>query len=302
MKNAQEQAIESRGIYRQRYCFTAVRIDMHFIAELQCALMNHTRIAFLNSKGGVGKTTSAVNTAAALAELGNSVLLIDMDAQSHVASHLGLEVDIAKSVDAVLQEKRGRIEAAILKTPYANLDVVLSTGKLEEVEKLLLMRNQPVDVLRRALQGVKSYDFVLIDCAPSLGVLSLNAIRASDYLVIPTDLDKFSVDGMNRLGNVIAELHEDYADTSGQVLGVVITKFDRRQGIENRANQRRLESSFGGEEVFFKRKIRIDERCKHATRERCPVIDIKGSRAAEDYRALAREIVARLEERNLLAA
>ncbi len=277
-------------------------IDTLFIAELQYTPMNHTRIAFLNSKGGVGKTTSAVNTAAALAELGNSVLLIDMDAQSHVASHLGLEVDTAKSVDAVLQEKHGRIETAILKTPYVNLDVVLSTGKLEEVEKLLLMRNQPVDVLRRALQAVKSYDFLLIDCAPSLGVLSLNAIRASDYLVIPTDLDKFSVDGMNRLGNVIAELHEDYADTSGQVLGVVITKFDRRQGIENRANQRRLESSFGGDGVFFKRKIRIDERCKHATRERRPVIGIKGSRAAEDYRALALEIRERLEQRNLVAA
>src|SRR5690349_13523782 len=112
--------------------------------------MNNIRIAFLNSKGGVGKTTSAVNTAAALAELGHSVLLLDMDAQSHVASHLGLEVDSARSVDAVLQDKHGRIEAAILQTPYANLDVVLSTGKLEEVEKLLLMRNQPIDALRKA--------------------------------------------------------------------------------------------------------------------------------------------------------
>jgi chromosome partitioning protein len=243
-----------------------------------------------------------VNTAAALAELGHPVLLLDMDAQSHVASHLGLEVEPARSVDAVLQEKRGRIETAILQTRHANLDVVLSTGKLEEVEKLLLMRNQPVDALRRALQPVRGYDFVLIDCAPSLGILSLNAMRASDYLVIPTDLDKFSVDGMDRLGNVIAELHEDYADAPGQVLGVVITKFDRRQLIENRANQSRLETSFSGDGVFFKRKIRIDERCKHATREHRPVLDVKGSRAAEDYRALALEILARLEERHGLAA
>ncbi len=107
-------------------------------------LMNTTRIAFLNSKGGVGKTTSVVNTAAALAELGHSVLLLDMDAQSHVASHFGLEVDLAKSVDAVLQEKRGRIDAAIQHTPYANLDVVLSTGKLEEIERSSSCETSPL--------------------------------------------------------------------------------------------------------------------------------------------------------------
>lgn len=263
--------------------------------------MNNVRIAFLNSKGGVGKTTSAVNTAAALAELGCSVLLIDMDAQSHVASHLGLEVDPKKSVDAVLQDKHGRIETAIQSTPYANLDVVLSTGKLEEIEKLLLMRSQPIDALRRALHGARTYDLVLLDCAPSLGILSLNAMRASDYLVIPTDLDKFSIDGMDRLGNTIAELQEDYAGTPSEVLGVVITKFDRRQGIENRANQARLEASFGGDDVFFGRRIRVDERCKHATRKHQPVLAINGSRAAEDYRALAREILDRLKRRGALA-
>lgn len=259
--------------------------------------MKNIRIAFLNSKGGVGKTTSAVNTAAALAELGHSVVLIDMDAQSHVASHLGLEVDPTKSVDAVLQDKRGRIETVIQPTPYANLDVVLSTGKLEQIEKLLLLRNQPIDALRKALTGIRGYNFVLIDCAPSLGILSLNAMRASDYVIIPTDLDKFSVDGMDRFGNVIAELHEDYADAPSQVLGVLITKFDRRQRIENHANHARLETSFADDGVFFKRKIRIDERCKRATREHRPVLAIQGSRAGEDYRALAREILERLEER-----
>lgn len=276
-------------------------IQSYLICNLQVTVSN-IRIAFLNSKGGVGKTTSAVNTAAALAELGYTVLLVDMDAQSHVASHLGLDVDPAKSVDAVLQDKRGRIEAAVRQTPYANLNVVLSTGRLEEIEKLLLMRNQPVEALRKALHGAIDYDFVLIDCAPSLGVLSLNAMRACDYLVIPTDLDAFSVDGMDRLGNAIAELQEDYADDApSQVLGVVITKFDRRQLIENRANLDRLEASFAGDGVFFKRKIRIDERCKHATREHQPVLAIRGSRAAEDYRALAREIVERLEERKRVA-
>lgn len=257
-------------------------------------VMNTTRIAFLNSKGGVGKTTSAVNTAAALAKLGHPVLLIDMDAQSHVASHLGLEVDPIKSVDAVLQDLRGRIETAIRPTPYTNLDVVLSTGKLEEIEKLLLMRNQPIDALRRILQDVKGYEFVLIDCAPGLGVLSRNAMRASDYLIIPTDLEKFSIDGMDRLGHMIADLYEDYADTRLQVLGVLITKFDRRRGIENRANHSRLESSFGENGVFFRQTIRIDELCKRATREHRPVLGVKGSRAARDYQALALEIIERL--------
>ena len=99
--------------------------------------MNTVCIAFLNSKGGVGKTTSAVNTAAALAELGRRVLLLDMDAQSHVASHLGLFVEPQRSIDAVLMDKHGRVRSAVRSSPFPRLDVVLSTRKLEEVERLL---------------------------------------------------------------------------------------------------------------------------------------------------------------------
>ncbi|MCC6643113.1 MAG: ParA family protein [Deltaproteobacteria bacterium] len=265
--------------------------------------MSTVCIAFLNSKGGVGKTTSAVNTAAALAELGRRVLLLDMDAQSHVASHLGLRVEPQESIAAVLMEKHGRVRTAVRPSPFPLLDVVLSTPKLEEVERLLLLRNQPVDALWKALVGIGAYDFVLIDCAPGLGILTLNAMRACDYVIIPTDLDAFSVDGMNRLGNGITDLHEDYAGAPSQVLGVLITKFDRREVIENRENRARLEASFaGGDDVFFRRRIRIDEHCKHATREHRPVLAVPGSRAAEDYRALAKEILERLDDRRARAA
>jgi cellulose biosynthesis protein BcsQ len=106
---------------------------------------------------------------------------------------------------------------------------------------------------------------------------------------------------MDRLGSGIAELHEDYASTPSQVLGVLITKFDRRHVIENRENRSRLETSFAGDGVFFERRIRVDEQCKHATREHRPVLAAKGSRAAEDYRALAKEILARLDRRGALA-
>ena len=264
--------------------------------------MNNTCISFLNSKGGVGKTTSAVNTAAALAELKYRVLLIDMDAQSHVASHLGLEVDQAQCIDAVLRDRRGQLSHAIRKSPIARLDVVLSSPQLEETERLLLTRNQPIDALRWAFLGMGTYDFVLIDCAPGLGILTLNAMRACQYVVIPTDLDKLSVDGMDRLGNAIASLHEDYVDLPSQVLGVLITKFDRRHVIENRANQARLEASFGGDEAFFETRIRIDERCKHATREHRPVIESPDSRAGADYRRFATEILQRLALREAKAA
>jgi chromosome partitioning protein len=147
-----------------------------------------------------------------------------------------------------------------------------------------------------------TYDFVLIDCAPGLGILTLNAMRACQYVVIPTDLDKFSVDGMDRLGNAIAGLHEDYVDKPSQVLGVLITKFDRRHVIENRENQARLEASFGGDEAFFDTRIRIDERCKHATRDHSPVIAIPGSRAGADYRRLAMEMLRRLASHGAIAA
>ena len=109
----------------------------HCWYESILCLMNTVCIAFLNSKGGVGKTTSAVNTAAALAELGRRVLLLDMDAQSHVASHLGLFVEPQRSIDAVLMDKHGRVRSAVRSSPFPRLDVVLSTRKLEEVERLL---------------------------------------------------------------------------------------------------------------------------------------------------------------------
>lgn len=264
--------------------------------------MNSVCIALLNSKGGVGKTTSAVNTAAALAEMGHRVLLVDMDAQSHVASHLGVDVDPRRSIDAVLEDKHGQIRTAVQSSPVRGLDVVPSTPRLEQIERLLLMRNQPIDALWRAFVGLTGYDFILIDCAPGLGILTLNAMRACDYVIIPTDLDAFSVDGMERLGTGITDLHDDYHGEPCQVLGVLITKFDRRQVIENRENRARLETSFAGDGVFFERRIRVDEHCKHATREHRPVLAVPGSRAADDYRALAKEILERLRARRSKAA
>jgi cellulose biosynthesis protein BcsQ len=127
-------------------------------------------------------------------------------------------------------------------------------------------------------------------------------MRACDYVIIPTDLDAFSVDGMNRLGNGIADMHEDYGGVPSQVLGVLVTKFDRRKVIENHENSDRLEASFAGDDVFFRRRIRVDEHCKHATRQHRPVLAVPGSRAAEDYRALAKEILERLATRQARAA
>ena len=252
------------------------------------------RIAFLNSKGGVGKTTTAVNTAVALAELGNRILLVDMDAQSHVGSHLGIKPVFSQSVDSVLQSKTGRLEQAVQGTAYENLDVVVSTGDLDDVEKLLIMRNQPLDALWKAMARVTGYDYILVDCAPNLGTLTRNAMRACEFLVIPTDLDSFSVEGMDRLGNRITEIQEDFGTKCANVLGVLITKYDLRQGIENRWNSNVLDEAFGGEEVFFARRIRVDERCKRAKRQHHSVLDEKESRAAADYRALAQELAKRV--------
>lgn len=255
------------------------------------------KIAFLNSKGGVGKTTTAVNTAVALAELGHRVLLVDVDAQSHVASHLGMEVDAAGSIDAVLLTKYGKVSDVVQSSPYPNLDVVLSTHSLDDVEKVLLMRNQPLDALWRAMKGLQGYDVVLIDCAPNLGTLTRCAMRVSDKIVIPTDLDSFSVEGMDRLGDRIVEMQEDFGEDCANVLGVLITKYDRSRSVENRANYDVLEQAFGGDQVFFKSRIRIDERCKRAKRKRQSVVTVKGSRAAEDYRSFAGEVAEKLELR-----
>lgn len=251
-------------------------------------------VAFLNSKGGVGKTTSAVNTAVALAERGKKVLLIDMDAQSHVAQHLGISVDTSKSIDAVLRTSSCPISGAVYKTRYKNLAVVPSTRSLEQEERLLGMSNRPTEALRRRLQELPSgYDIVVIDCSPSLGVLTRNAMRASDYLVITTNLNSFSVNGMDRLGHAIEEFHRDFDGSCAAVIGVLITKFDRRTGRSNRVNMETLFSSFSAG-TLFDHPIRTDQKCKAAQRMGKSVLDVPSSRAAEDYRRLAGELIERM--------
>lgn len=186
-------------------------------------------IALANQKGGVGKTTSAVNLAASLGVLGYNTLLVDLDPQGNATSGVGIAKKTLKyTVKDVLS---GKISAdkAILKTPYDRLSVLPSNIQLAGAEFTLFQEEQnPQDVMKNALETVKdSFDYVIMDCPPSLGMLTVNALTAADGVVIPMQCEFFALEGLAQLMITIGKIKTHY-NPSLNVTGILITMYQGR--------------------------------------------------------------------------
>ncbi len=192
--------------------------------------MNTTRIiSLLNQKGGVGKTTTTVNLAAAIANAGNRVLVVDLDPQTHLGLHFGID-DAAVSVYDLLIEEETSVQQARLNA-RPNIDLVTSEVDLAAAESELASKTNRHDLLKQKLDAVASeYDYILIDCPPSLGLLTINALAASNELVVPMQAHFLALQGVSRLFETV-RLLVDGINPDLSVTGVVLCMFEGQTNL-----------------------------------------------------------------------
>jgi len=252
-------------------------------------------IAVANQKGGVGKTTTAVNVAACLAAMGRRTLLWDLDPQANATSGVGLEkIEGASSYRALLGE--GVLQDKIQRTAFDRLDVIPSEVDLCGVE-IEMVRGE--NHLRKAADliapvvAANSYDYIIIDCPPALGVLTLNAFGASHGILAPLQCEYYSLEGISMIHRVINPIRESGVNPSLTLMGVVMTMHDARTKLSNQVVDE-VRQHFG--DLVFETVIPRTTRLAEAPSFGKPIIHYDSySAGASAYEVLTQELVDRLE-------
>ena len=251
-------------------------------------------ISVANQKGGVGKTTTTVNLGACLASLGKKVLLVDMDAQGNATSGVGIrKPDVTRDIYDVLVNELP-IDEATLITEHENLSIVPATLQLAGAEIELTSMMARESRLKGSLAEVSSqYDYILIDCPPSLGHLTINSFTASDSILIAVQCEYYALEGLSQLLNTV-RLVQKHFNPELEIEGVLLTMYDARTNLGNEVVEE-VRKYFREKvyETIIPRNIRLSEAPSHGK----PIIDYDPrSRGAEVYQALAKEVVSREEK------
>lgn len=246
------------------------------------------RIAMSNEKGGVAKTTSTLSLGAALAELNHRVLLIDLDPQANLSLALGLETGEAEITSANVLVENAALRTAIRKSEVNNLDLVPSNARIESAEQFLPMRSNYLSTLRSAIDNASlSYDYILVDCPPALGAITLNAISAVDLLIIPTQAEYFSAYALrNMMGSIRRVRQESNPSLAYRIL---VTLLDRRNRTHRNIFEQ-LQTTFG--QGVFTTVIEIDTKLRESPIAGVPITHYRpSSRGSQQYRVLAQELI-----------
>lgn len=255
-------------------------------------------IAIANQKGGVGKTTTAINIATAMAAIGWRTLLIDLDPQGNASTGLGVgsAARVASSYDVLIDGVS--LREAMVPTSIPGLDIVPATVDLSGAEVELVSVEERTSRLARGLSAHRGHDICFIDCPPSLGLLTLNALCAADTLLVPLQCEFFALEGLSQLLQTVERVQQRFNPDLG-IVGVALTMFDRRNRLTDQVADD-VRSCLGNLvfEAVIPRNVRLSEAPSHGLPALVYDHTCAGSRA---YMALARELITRLPEKRKAA-
>ncbi|MGB0980949.1 MAG: ParA family protein [Winogradskyella sp.] len=246
-------------------------------------------IAIANQKGGVGKTTTSVNLAASLGVLEKKVLLIDADPQANATSGFGIDVDSVEFGTYQVLEHTQSAESVILKSNAPNVDVIPAHIDLVAIEIELVDKDAREYMLKKAIVDLKSkYDYILIDCAPSLGLLTLNALTAADAVLIPIQCEYFALEGLGKLLNTIKSVQKIH-NKNLDIEGLLLTMYDSRLRLSNQVVEE-VQKHFSNMvfSTIIQRNVRLSEAPSYG--ESIISYDVN-SKGATNYLSLAKEII-----------